>query len=207
MTALSSAKKEASKLRDQLGEVNKTLESERESAQRILDQMKQEADADKKKQQEIHDTVRQILSPFSLSLSWGVFDSPQFVREMTENYERRIAGLTKALTASLEDHEMVAELVKEADAKLEGAEIMHRQNIEKIRFEMRQMEEEHTESMRQLSEEDHEQVEKMRKLCVENWHSLFPPPFTHHTSLQPGQVERRVHGPDAARNRASENHF
>eukprot|EP00727_Mastigamoeba_balamuthi_P010452 m51a1_g6029 putative ras-related protein rab-25 (2177) ;mRNA; f:109677-118926 len=87
-----------------------------------------------------------------------------FVKEITENFERRISGLTQALTASLEDHELISTLMKETDAKLEGAEMVHKNNVQRLQDEMAKVQAEHESELEKLKSDESNESDKMRNL-------------------------------------------
>eukprot|EP01105_Mastigella_eilhardi_P014308 TRINITY_DN3262_c0_g1_i4.p1 TRINITY_DN3262_c0_g1~~TRINITY_DN3262_c0_g1_i4.p1 ORF type:complete len:1704 (+),score=526.97 TRINITY_DN3262_c0_g1_i4:443-5113(+) len=86
-----------------------------------------------------------------------------FVAELRENFERRIAGLTTALTASI-DTDMMAIVKEDNDAKISTANLINKSNIEKVKDDMRRMITDHEEALAQLRRDDEIQIQKMQGL-------------------------------------------
>ncbi len=59
------------------------------------------------------------------------------MQAITDNYEKRIKGLTEALTACLNDTDIAEELRKDAEQKVLSIKLLHEKEATKLRDEIK----------------------------------------------------------------------
>lgn len=61
------------------------------------------------------------------------------MQAITENYEKRVKGLTEALTACLNDTDIAEELRKDAEYKVLSIKLLHEKDASALQEEIRYM--------------------------------------------------------------------
>lgn len=84
------------------------------------------------------------------------------MQAITENYEKRVKGLTEALTACLNDTDIAEELRKDAEYKVLSIKLLNEKESSRLQEEMRRMELDHAEEMQTLEKKDKQELQRMR---------------------------------------------
>lgn len=74
----------------------------------------------------------------------------QMAQALTENYEKRIKGLTEALTACLNDADIAEELRKDAEYKVLTTKMLNEREVSRLKDDMRRMGDEHAQTVKAL---------------------------------------------------------
>eukprot|EP01117_Protostelium_nocturnum_P009888 TRINITY_DN3522_c0_g2_i2.p1 TRINITY_DN3522_c0_g2~~TRINITY_DN3522_c0_g2_i2.p1 ORF type:complete len:1874 (-),score=436.87 TRINITY_DN3522_c0_g2_i2:63-5684(-) len=132
--------KERHRLNERIKECENKLGTEIAQANQLLEHSRSQAEKERISQQEQHD---------------------QFIKGMMVNYEKRIKGLTEALTTCLNDGDVLDELKRDNEQSLQQAKLMNEREIARIRENMKRLEEEHANSLNSIHTSDRNELKRM----------------------------------------------
>ncbi|PRP82782.1 hypothetical protein PROFUN_09997 [Planoprotostelium fungivorum] len=132
--------KERAHLHNKMGEIESRMTVEITQAKQAVETMKLNGEREREREQEQHD---------------------QFIKGIVGNYEKRIKGLTEALTTCLNDGDVLDELKRDNEQSMNHAKLMNEREIARVRENMKRLEEDHKQSLSTIQNSDRSELKRM----------------------------------------------
>ncbi len=134
--------KERQVLKNQIAELEGIVTYEKDKAKHSVASMQAQLESERQAVHNLHNT---------------------FVKGMTDTYEKRLKGLTEALTACLNDPDLVEELKRDNEEAVKNTQLLNQRDMARVMENMRRLEEEHKLSLVTLQNNNRSELQKVHK--------------------------------------------
>eukprot|EP01116_Phalansterium_solitarium_P013316 TRINITY_DN3066_c0_g4_i3.p1 TRINITY_DN3066_c0_g4~~TRINITY_DN3066_c0_g4_i3.p1 ORF type:complete len:696 (-),score=345.88 TRINITY_DN3066_c0_g4_i3:48-2135(-) len=136
------------------------FDSERDMLQRQIQQRESDLEAARSGQQHALDVLK---SRYDTQLEQLSNQHDALMLELQASYEKRLKGLTDALSASLNDTELVNELRREHERTLEDSTMRNERDLQRVKQRLQSLETEHRGSLFDIVNTDRNEVRRMQQ--------------------------------------------